>query len=262
VELEEHAPTSRIRPSEVRFEAAAATHAGRRTTNADGFTIDEPAGFFGVADGMGDTRRSAVAARMALEAVGELFVAPWAFYSFAERSASEAAERLHLGVMQAHGRLYAPGRSKEQRIGTTFAGVVASGGWISVAHVGDSRVHFLQRSKARLTRLTEDHTILGDAVLRGVPHERAAALPHAHAVTRMLGVTSAMEPDLRRQRWEPGDTVLICTDGVSDRVAPEELASILLAVEDLGEAAEHLVGRANDLGGWDNATALLVRRLR
>ena len=93
-----------------------------------------------------------------------------------------------------------------------------------------------------------------------MPYERAAALPNAHAITRMLGVTSSREPDLRRQRWEPGDTVLICTDGVSDRVAAEELASILLDVEDLREAAEHMVGRAMDLGGWDNATALLIRR--
>jgi len=260
MEIEERAPTSRVRPSEVRLEAAAATHAGRRNTNADAHILDEAAGFFGVADGLGDTLRSAIAARTALEAVGELFVAPWASYSFAERSASEAAERLRLGVMQAHGRLYAPGRSKEQRIGTTFAGVVVSGGWICVAHVGDSRVHLLRRSKARLARITEDHTILGDAVCRGMPYERAAALPNAHAITRMLGVTSSREPDLRRQRWEPGDTVLICTDGVSDRVAAEELASILLDVEDLREAAEHMVGRAMDLGGWDNATALLIRR--
>jgi PPM family protein phosphatase len=244
----------------MRLEVGAATHAGRRNTNADAYAIDEVANFFAVADGMGDTPRSAIVARMALDAVGELFLAPWASYPPAERSASEAAQRLQLGLVQAHGRLYAPGRSKEQSIGTTFAGVVSCGGRLCLAHVGNSRVYLLGRSKARLAPLTADHTILGDAIYRGMPYDRAAALPNAHAVTRMLGVTSSIEVEVGLQRWEPGDVVLICTDGVSDRVELDELAGILLDVENLVDAARAIVARAIDAGGWDNATALLVRK--
>ena len=260
MEVQEGAPSSRVQRTELPLEVAVASHAGRRNTNADAYAVHRAAGFFAVADGLGDSPRSAIVARMAIEAIGELFLGGWALHSPAERTPREAGERLQLGVLQAHARLYVPGRSKEQRIGTTFAGVVACGGELCVGHVGDSRVYLLRRSKARLARLTEDHTLQGDAIRRGMPHDRAAALPNAHALTRMLGVTRNTDLELVLHRWEPGDIVLVCTDGVSDRVELEALATILLDVEDLTEAARTIIGRTNDLGGWDNATALLVRR--
>ncbi len=209
---------------------------------------------------MGDIPRSAIVARMALDAVGELFLAPWAARPRTERPVGEAAERLRLGLVQAHGRLYAPGRSRENRIGTTFAGVVACGESICAAHVGDSRVYLLRRSKARLARLTADHTVAGDALGRGVSRDAAAALPGAHALTRMLGVARGGNVEPMRLRWEAGDVALLCTDGVSDHVETEELASILLEVTDLDDAARRIVARASAAGAWDNATALLVRK--
>ena len=252
----------RLRRSPLPFEAVAATHLGHRDTNADAHLIDEVAGFFAVSDGMGDTPRSGLIARMALESAGELFLGSWPSSSPSERVVHEAVERLRLGIAQAHGRLYVPGRPREQRVGATFAGMVACAGWICFAHVGDSRVYLLRRSKARLACLTDDHTVLGDALRRGVAREVALTHPDAHAVTRMLGVTTHVEAEPLIQRWEPGDVVMLCTDGVSDRVDTEELAVILLDTEHLGEAADRVVARSIDTGGKDNATAVLVRRLR
>jgi serine/threonine protein phosphatase PrpC len=256
-------PANDTRPGtmadELRVDVAFATHVGRRNVNADVVLIDRAAGLFGVADGMGDTWRSRAVAGIALEAVQELFGAPWVLLPPAERATHEGGERLVLGIAQAHGRLYAPGRSREQRIGTTFAGVVACAGALCVAHVGDSRVYLLRRRKARLTQVTEDHTIRGDAVCRGIARHVAAALPRADALTRMLGATPCAEVEPITRSWVPGDVALICTDGVSDCVHAEVMTNILLDVDDLGYAAQAIVERARDAGGGDNATAVLVR---
>jgi PPM family protein phosphatase len=256
----------RVCRTEKSINVAAATHTGRRIVNADAHWIDEKAGFFAVADGMGDTARSTVAARMALDAVGEQFFGPWAL-SPAERSASKAAVRMGVGLLQAHRRLCASGRSKRDEIGTTFAGIVAGAGWICTGHIGDSRAYLLRRSRAyllrhpkpKLAQLTMDHTIAGEAVHRGVGDDVAAALPRAAEVTRMLGVTSLGDgAPIFCTLWEPGDAVLLCTDGVSDRVEIGELATILLDAGDAGDAADRIVARATDAGGGDNATALVA----
>jgi PPM family protein phosphatase len=211
---------------------------------------------------MGDSVRSGIVARMGLAAVEELFGEVWAAYSTAERSVSEATDRLRLGVDQAHGRLYVPWRSRADRNGTTFAGVVVCGDSLSIAHVGDSRVYLLRRSKGRLACITVDHTVLGDAICRGIPQRAAAALPNAHTLTRTIGKASGMELELSVKRWEQGDVVLLCTDGVSDHLETPELTDILLDMDGIGDAASRIVARAIEVGGQDNATALLIRRLR
>lgn len=256
----ESAPRACRRLDQPGIEAAAATHAVRRRTNADAFLIDEAAGFYAVADGMGDSPRSGLVARMALEAVREIFLAPWVLLPPGERSAGEAIERMLLGLVQAHGRLYAPGRQREERIGTTFAGVVVCGDALCFGSVGDSRAYLLRRRQGTLVQVKEDDTVCGEAVLRGVSPEEAAMLPRAGVLTRLLGATSGapVVPVLRR--WEPGDAVLLCTDGVSDCVEVGALARLLLEEEGADDAAHRIIGRAIDAGGSDNATALVVRR--
>lgn len=260
--LQKASPRSGVHARGAQLEVSVATHAGRRNTNADAYVSNEAAGFFAVADGRGDTPRSGLVARMGLAAVEELFGGVWAAYSTAERSANEATDRLRLGVDQAHGRLYVPWRSRADRIGTTFAGVVACGDCLSIAHVGDSRVYLLRRSKARLACITVDHTVFGEAIYRGVSRQTAAALPNAHMMTRMIGVTSGMELEPLTHRWEQGDVVLLCTDGVSDHLDTPELTDILLDIDAIGDTASRIVARAIEVGGGDNATALLIRRLR
>lgn len=244
----------------MQVEVAAATHVGRkRKTNADCFLLNEAAGLYTVADGMGDTPRAGAVARMALDAVHELFLAPWSFLPPVERSPSEAAERLTLGVMQANGRLYAPGRTKEQGVGTTFAGVIICGARLCVAHAGNSRVSLLRSGSRCFARLTEDDTVFNDALWRGVPYDVAAALPNGRALTRVLGWWPAVSVNPTIERWEPGDVVVVCTDGLSDRVEAPTIGRVLSDFRDLGAAAQNLVDRANEAGGWDNSTVVLVR---
>jgi PPM family protein phosphatase len=260
MEAHESAPASGVRTRDVQIQVAVATHIGRRTTNADAFVLDEVAGLYAVSDGMGDTLRSSLIAQMALAAVREVFREPWVSYAPAERSVDEAKRRILLGVEQAHGRLLLPWWARGERIGTTFAGVVVCGEHLVIGHVGDSRVYLLRASKGRLTQLTQDHTVAGNALGRGTPADAAARLPNADALTQMIGMRRfvGLRPIVRR--WEPGDIALLCTDGVSNRLGADVLADVVLDSPEPGEAAQRLVDHAIQAGGGDNATVVLVHR--
>ncbi len=244
-----------------RVEAAAGTHIGRRLVNADAFLLDERVGLYAVADGMGDMPRSSTIAQTALDAARESFLTPaWISATLAERSIEGAGWRLQAGVVEAHARLYAPSTPRELRLGTTLAAVVDCGSVLCLTHVGDSRVYLLRASKGRLALLTQDHTIAGDARGRGVPSEEAARLANARMLTQAIGVnhSAVIRPVVRS--WEPGDVVLLSTDGLHDHLDEEVIADVLLGTADLAFAAHVLVERAVEGGGTDNATAVLLRR--
>lgn len=245
--------------SDMLLDVAFASDIGRRKANADAVLVDEMAGIFGVADGVGDTPRAGAAAKVALEAVRELFMAPWCLLPPADRSASEAAERLILGVMQANGRLFAEGRPAEWRLGTTFAGAVVCREHLCIGSAGDSRLYLFRPRTARLAKLTEDDTVLNDAVWRGVPPDVAAARPGANALTRVVGFRRVLEIRPTVTRWAPGDVLLSCTDGVTDWLDGRAIAKTLAGSEALEAAARSLVERALLAGGRDNATVVLVR---
>ena len=129
----EGVPASYVLSTELRVEAAAATHAGQRDTNADAYVIDEAAGLFAVGDGMGDTPRSGLVARMALDAVREMFLPPWSILPAADRSPAEAAERMYLGVLQAHRRITRRGEARisgsERRSPESWFAAAACSAW-------------------------------------------------------------------------------------------------------------------------------------
>ena len=248
--------------NELRVTTATASCAGRRRrTNADAYLVDEAAGLLAVGDGMGDTPRSAAVAKMAMEAVREMFLDPWLSRPPAERTIGEAVERLCLGVVQANGRLFVPAaRRTAPRSGTTLVAVVLCAWQLCVVSVGDSRAYLLRNSSGRLERLTRDDTVLQESLLLGVPYAVAIAERDAHALTRAIGVRAAVEAVPIIHRSGTGDTLLLCTDGLTDRVHDEEIADVLAYEEDLERAAYRLIERAREAGGWDDATVVLARR--
>ena len=247
--------------TELRIEIAAATSAGRlRRTNADAHLVDERAGLLAVADGMGDTPRSAAVAKMALEAVGESFGEPWRSLPPEERSIGEAKERLLLGVVEANARLFVPGAKLSSRGGTTLVAVALSTRHFCVTSVGDSRAYLLRRSSDRLAQLTVDDTLLQRELRAGTPYEIAIAERDAHALTRAIGLRPAVDVLPLIHRSAPGDTLLLCSDGLSDRVRSEEIGALLAEAEDLERAAHHLIERAKAAGGRDDVTVVIARR--
>jgi protein phosphatase len=239
-------------------EVAVASVKGPRQTNADAFLIDQAAGLFAVADGIGDTPRSRAAARAALEAVRELFGEPWTLTLPTQRGTVEAAERMRLGVIQANGRLYVEGR--ERPLGTTFAGVVVCQDRLCVCGIGDSRVYVRRASTGHLERLTRDDTVLDEACRGGARREVAAAHPRAQWLTRAIGTRRAVAGWSVAARWAIGDVVLICTDGLTDRIDDDAIARALEGPGDLAAATLRLEACVAAAGARDNVTVLLVRR--
>jgi PPM family protein phosphatase len=244
----------------LRIEVAATTSTGRRKINADAFLVDQAAGLFAVADGMGDEERSALVARMALDAVRERFGPPSLQQPLAKWTADEAAERFRRGVMAANERVRALAGGEPPPIGTTFAGVVVCGDCLCIAHVGDSRV-YLVRATGKPARLTDDHTVLAELLWWGVASGVAFEEPEAHALTRTIGTGPVVEVDPFAVRWKPGDMILVCTDGVSDRVSAEMMGDVLAGTTGVEVAARRLMEAASEAGGFDNATAVVLRNV-
>ena len=145
-------------------------------------------------------------------------------------------------------------------MGTTIAAELMCGQRAAVAHVGDSRVYRL-RGRA-LDLLTEDHSLFNDCVrARVADPEHPEDFALRHVMTRALGTQPAVEVERRLVDVAPGDTLLHCSDGLHGVVPHRELCGILLEHERLDEAVHRLVARANDRGGPDNVTCVLVRRL-
>ena len=240
------------------IQAAGATTRGRRRINADAFLADEAAGLLAVCDAMGDEPHSALMSRIALAVLREPFDQAWSQRPLPERLAGEAVARLARGVAMANRRVYEVRTTEPRWRGTTFAGVVVCRDHLCFAHVGDSRIYLLRRATGELARLTEDHTVMSDLVSQGMSHHSAAFARNSDALTRFLGNRATMEVPSDVVPWTPGDVVLVCTDGLSDFVHPEAMRRVLAEATDAAQAAKRLVHAAEELGGWDNATAAVV----
>lgn len=231
---------------------AARTDIGRkRQTNEDFFAVDEVRGLFVVADGLGGH----VAGRTASEI---------ASYRFCEtiRDLGHVAplDAVRLAFYEAH-------RAIEERVGlqpelagmgTTLVSLWVRSGMAILGHVGDSRIYLL-RSQI-LMPLTHDHSIVSELVYRGkLTPEGARNHPHRHVITRALGVGAVMEPDTAQLRLEAGDVFVLCSDGITTPIEDGEIGEQLEeAKADLSVAADGLIRLANERGGEDNATIVLV----
>jgi serine/threonine protein phosphatase PrpC len=256
---DEHAPTSALEATAPRSAAAMATDVGRRTINADAALIDDAAGLYAVADGVGDTPRSRLAADQTLAAVREMFGRQWTSHPPGARPVEEARGKLKLGVEGAHRRIHGRWWAPQEQPRATFAGVVVCGEHLVMGHVGDSRIYLLRASGGGLAQQTTDHTVLGEALRRGMEYDAAAALPDAHILIQVLGGRRGVDVRPFVKRWKPGDVALLCTDGLSDCLEPDAMTEIVLGAPDLGVAARRLVDQAIANGGADNVTALVVR---
>lgn len=236
-----------------------------RDNNEDHLLADE--GLWVVADGMGglaaaepgaedldlDPSRVSsgqLASRIAVEAVREAF------------AADETAAGLVAAVAAANTAVMERGEAEPDRwLGTTIAAValVADGedASIAVVNVGDSRV-YLQRGK-RFERLSADHSRVADLVRAGeLTEDEAAEHPERHILTQAIGIEAQIEPHINHVSPESGDRILLCSDGLFNELAVEEIADILGSVDGAEQAARHLVDLAKERGGNDNITAVVV----
>lgn len=202
---------------------------------------------FVVADGMRGCPGGEVASRLAAQTVLAAYYA---------NPSPDPTQSLQAAVEAADGwiRYWGSARADLREMGTTLTAVAVRGGELIVAHVGDCRAYLVRGGRA--WPLTRDHTWVADALARGLltPQE-AANHPWRRVLTRSLGGSSAAA-DVRRVVCAPGDRLVLCSDGVSDLLAPHEIG--WLAARSPRQAAQALVGTARRRGGQDDASAIVV----
>ncbi|MFQ5417355.1 MAG: SpoIIE family protein phosphatase, partial [Myxococcota bacterium] len=129
---------------------------------------------------------------------------------------------------------------------------------VALAHVGDSRAYLVR--SGRIRQLTDDHSLVAELVRRReITPAAARGHPHRHVLMRALGVRPSVEPDLAELTSAPGDVFVLCSDGLTGHVQDDEIAVEVNRHADLDTACERLIQLANDRGGEDNITVLLVR---
>lgn len=239
----------------------------QREHNEDSFCILPEYDLFIVADGMGGHRAGDVASKMATHTIASFFQATskedatWPFHFDPHLSVEE--NRLITGIKVANKRIFeASTRYREVHgMGTTVVGALFASerGRMYVAHVGDSRAYRVR--KGEITQLTRDHSLLNDylLVMPDMPQEQRDELPK-NVITRALGMQDSVVVDLVPEQPQPGDTYVLCSDGLSGMITDEVICEVVLAAGDDGEAAcRALIERANANGGDDNITVVVLR---
>ncbi len=216
-----------------------------RSQNEDALLIEPP--LYAVADGMGGHRAGEIASREALTAL--LANAPRETDAKALARAVRAANR---AVMESA----AKSRTRTG-MGTTLTAAMVDGTHVLVAHVGDSRAYLLHGG--RLTRITEDHSMVADLVRQGaITEEDARFHPQRSVITRALGSDPDMVADVFEVHGEPGDRLLLATDGLTGMLPDDYITELLEPTRTPEEAAARLVDAANRAGGYDNITVIVV----
>ncbi|HTB72998.1 MAG TPA: Stp1/IreP family PP2C-type Ser/Thr phosphatase [Polyangiaceae bacterium] len=255
------APASGPRPAPV--EAFGISDPGLcRPTNEDAYAVVADAGLFVVADGMGGHAAGEVASRMAVDTVRAVFEDPdltWPV-GLAVPPQTRGAPLLKASIEHANARVHAASLADptKEGMGTTLTALLVLAGRIVIGHVGDSRAYRLRGPKLEL--LTHDHTYINMLLDAGaMTSEQAATSNLRNVLARSVGSEPTVKVDARLLDVEPGDTFLLATDGLHGVVDDTTLAAVLLHERDLTRAAAELVHRANDGGGPDNITAVLLR---
>jgi PPM family protein phosphatase len=210
---------------------------------------------FAVADGLGGHQGGEVASAAAVEPLAALDGR-----DFAEPD--EAAQALADAIREANSAILdrAAGDPALWGMGTTVtAATLAGDRFLQLAHVGDSRAYLLRGDE--LGQLTTDHTVVGELVRRGrLTRDQAAIHPERNILTRAVGLDPSVAVDTPEPlELEPGDQVLLCSDGLTEAVADDRIAELLAAEGDGGEAYRGLIDAANAAGGPDNITVVLLR---
>jgi serine/threonine protein phosphatase PrpC len=232
----------------------------QRQRNEDYFAIVAEFGLLLVADGVGGRPGGDVAAKLAVDTVHNALADPEA--TWPDDRAAEAdgmCRRLLDAIALANRRI----RERRQqvahleRMATTLVAAVLLAGRLWVAHVGDSRAYLFRAGQ--LTRLTSDHSVGEDAVARArlTPEELAQLAPEV--LTRAVGISETISPDVSVHEIRAGDVVLLATDGLTRVVGEAEIALVLDEYHHLDVAASALVDQANAHGGPDNITVVLGR---
>src|SRR5947207_13540023 len=240
------------------------THVGKqRQHNEESVLVAAEAKLYLVADGMGGHAAGKIASKIAVDSISEFILhtkeddGTWP-HAYDEHF-GRATNRLMAALRLANTRVLEAMR-KDARLrgmGTTVVACLADDNTMSVAHVGDSRAYLIR--DGMLSRLTNDHSWVFEQVQAGMLTEAEAEKhPLRNVITRALGGALSVNPDAAEFESKPGDVVLLCSDGLTGMVPEDEILRVVTSSDDLEKACQTLIDLANERGGLDNVTAILV----
>jgi PPM family protein phosphatase len=230
-----------------------------RPLNEDNGTIffdeQENVLFAIVADGMGGHQAGEVASEMAVSSLKEAWEndrGSLSEHNF-ESWLREQIQKTNLKIYN-----YASSHPECKGMGTTIVAVICSNSTVVISHVGDSRCYHMTDDQLKLE--TNDHTLVNELVKAGqITKEEAEHHPRKHVIMRAVGTEFNTEVETKVTEWKPGDYLLLCSDGLSDKVTQGEIQQTLVNDTSLTAKAKKLIELAIDAGGEDNITLAVVR---
>jgi PPM family protein phosphatase len=247
----------------------AATDVGRvRDHNEDNYLVDKKLSLFVVADGMGGHAAGEVASALAVRTVHDEVKKEKQLiedYQAGTTGAGKVTDRdilnlLEFAVQRACARIHeeAMGDKQKRGMGTTLSSLLVVGNKGFIGHVGDSRIYMMRSGKVQ--QLTEDHTVFNELIKRGkLTRDQIEKVAHKNAITRAVGVYERVEIDTLLIELLPGDQFLLASDGLHGYVNTPEDLSPYLSESDGDAAVAQLIAFANEAGGKDNITSIVVR---
>lgn len=251
------------------IEIACRTDTGqKRDHNEDAVGFDNSLGLVVLADGMGGYQAGEVASALAVEKIlGEIrekYAAAILQEVDVFSGMSPVCGLIENAILEANRVIYTAAQESPQYrgMGTTIVVVMMHENMVSIGHVGDSRLYRLRDKKLEL--ITEDHSLVRELVRKGYYTEaEAREATNKNVVTRALGVDAEVEPEVQEDMALLEDIYLLCSDGLNDMIEDREIEDILLRYgADLEQTADQLIQLANEMGGKDNISAILLRPVK
>ncbi len=208
-----------------------------------------------VADGMGGHLAGEVASKSAVETVCDV-LEPIITKNL---TIEEYKDGLKKAIDIANLEVYEKSLKNDgyKGMGTTIVVAIISPEWIILGHIGDSRAYLI--NKQIVKQLTVDHSLVNELLLNGqISEEEASSHPQKNVITRALGTEEVVKLDIDHISWGEGETIILCTDGLSNYLSDEMLFQVVHEKDTIDETADHLVSIANEAGGNDNISLVIV----
>lgn len=246
----------------IEISAAWLSDIGRRSANEDSAAVITASelngacdGIYIIADGMGGRASGAQASSMAVDTVKSLLMKDIL------RGGVDFSSMLTGALKAANTAVYNASQTDTELngMGTTCVAAIICGNRLHYGHLGDSRAYLLR--DAKLIQLTEDHSFVAEKVKNGeLTEDQARKSRFRNIITRAVGIDANVEPEIGSMELQPGDILLMCTDGLTTPVKEAEIVDVLLSTKanDIKGACKRLVGAALDRGGSDNITVILA----